>query len=235
MRPTSNSTRPGERALRALLLLLLATLGSLAGKAIGSTTSGTNSLSATVVGNAGQPLEHAVVSLHTAQPASADPATMAIMDQRRSQFAPTVVAIQAGTSVSFPNQDDVRHHVYSFSHPNAFELKLYHGATGQYHRFEHPGVVVLGCNIHDGMVGYLRVVDTPHFATSSAEGLLTIDNAPPGNYTLQLWHPDLGMRLIQKPITLAAGKFSVRLKLEVADQAPAEPKAAHRLQSLFRD
>lgn len=225
----------GRQTLRALIATALVSGGLLVGSAFSATEITGASLTATIVDRSGQPLEHAVLSLHSGAPAQAPASTVAIMDQKQLQFSPTVVAIQAGTNVSFPNQDDVRHHVYSFSHPNAFELKLYHGESGQYHRFEHPGVVVLGCNIHDGMVGYMRVVDTPHFSTSNAQGEVTINNAPAGSYKLQLWHPDLGMRLIEKPIKLANGQFTVRLALDIEDKTPTAPKAAHRLQSLFRN
>ena len=220
-----------------LVTLTLASGGLVSGIAASSTQTAGPSLTATILDRSGQPLEHAVLSLHSGAPSHAQASTVAIMDQRNLQFAPEVIAIQTGTTVSFPNQDDVRHHVYSFSHPNAFELKLYHGEAGKTHRFEYPGVVVLGCNIHDGMIGYMRVIDTPHFATSNADGVLTIDNAPTGRQKLQLWHPDLGMRLIEKSIEMGNGSYSVQLTLDVKDMAPAaaKPKSENRFQSLFRD
>lgn len=225
-----------RRKLRASLVIVLSwvSLSGTGSSLLAASTKGT-SLSASIVDKSGQPLEHAVVSLHPLQPMQADPSSVVVMDQRAKQFAPTVVALQTGTKVSFPNQDDVRHHVYSFSHPNAFELKLYHGEEELYHRFEHPGVVVLGCNIHDGMVGYLRIVDTPYFNTSNPDGVLTIDNAPPGKYTLKVWHPDIGMKLIEKKITLKTGRFGVTLKLDIDDKEVVKAKSAHRLQSLFRN
>ena len=136
------------------------------------------------------------------------------MDQRARQFAPTVVPIQAGTDVLFPNSDDVRHHVYSFSYPNAFELKLYHGEPSEPVRFDDAGIVVLGCNIHDGMIGYLQVVDTPWFATSPASGTARIANAPVGAYTLRVWHPDLGTRYLNRPVTLGSGTTRLVVTLD---------------------
>ena len=229
--------RAGRRDFCGLVALTLASGGLASGIAASSTRTEQASLTATILDRSGQPLEHAVVSLHSGAPSHAEPTTVAIMDQRQLQFAPEVIAIQTGTTVSFPNQDDVRHHVYSFSHPNAFELKLYHGEAGKTHRFEHPGVVVLGCNIHDGMIGYMRVVDTPSFATSNADGVLTIDNAPTGKQKLQLWHPDLGMRYIEKSIEMANGSYSIQLTLDVEDMVPAaaKPKSESRFQSLFRN
>ena len=186
----------------------------------------------------GEPLQHVVVSLHPlGEAGTKGPATtISIMDQRYLQFAPSVLALQTGTTVKFPNEDDVRHHVYSFSHPNAFELKLYHGENGATHTFEHTGVVVLGCNIHDGMVGYLRVVDSPYFSTSSQAGELSIENIPSGEYELQIWHPDIGMKLVRKSITVKPGKNHLEMKVAVegSEISPA-PRDAHHLQSLFRD
>ena len=237
MEKSEKPNRDDRRNFCGLVTLTLASCGLVSGIAASSTQPAGASLTATILDRSGQPLEHAVLSLHSGAPSHAQASTVAIMDQRNLQFAPEVIAIQTGTTVSFPNQDDVRHHVYSFSHPNAFELKLYHGEAGKTHRFEYPGVVVLGCNIHDGMIGYMRVVDTPYFATSNADGVLTIDNAPTGRQKLQLWHPDLGMRLIEKSIEMGNGSYSVQLTLDVKDMAPAaaKPKSENRFQSLFRD
>ena len=237
MEKPENANKSTRRGFCGLVALTLLSGGLASGMAASSARANATSLTATIVDGSGQPLKHAVLSLHTEVPSHAAPSTVAVMDQRQLQFSPEVIAIQTGTTVSFPNQDDVRHHVYSFSHPNAFELKLYHGEAGKHHRFEHPGVVVLGCNIHDGMIGYMRVVDTPHFATSNAQGVLTINNASKGRQKLQLWHPDLGMRLIQKSIELGNGAYSIQLTLDTEDLAPVavKPKPEHKLQSLFRD
>ena len=193
----------------------------------------------TVTDADGERLEHAVISFHGKTPQIAHDQTVAIMDQQTRQFAPTVLPIQQGTDVSFPNSDDVRHHVYSFSHPNNFELKLYHGERNAPVRFDHPGVVVLGCNIHDGMIGYLQVVDTPWFDKTGTDGLATVDRVPPGDYTLQVWHPDLGMRYERRPVSLTAGHQSFEISLKTgARREPAiqaAKPAPSPLQSLFDD
>ncbi len=67
------------------------------------------------------------------------------------------------------------HHVYSFSEAKTFELALYKGNAHPPLVFDRPGVVVLGCNIHDSMLGYILVVDTPHFASTDAAGALSLD------------------------------------------------------------
>ena len=140
---------------------------------------------------AGAPVEDAVASLWPADgsPPPASPAAPASMDQRNVQFAPHVLAVQRGAAVDFPNSDQIRHHVYSFSEPKRFELRLYSGVPAEPIVFDKAGTVVLGCNIHDDMVGFVRVLDTPWFATTAADGLAQIANVPPGRYRVELWHP----------------------------------------------
>ena len=126
------------------------------------------------------------------------------MDQRDKQFAPRLVVIQTGTSVNFPNFDTVRHHVYSFSSAKSFEIKLYTGRPSAPVTFDKPGTATLGCNIHDRMVGWILVVDTPYYAqapeggpgeggaaSASSPGRALLQSVPPGNYKLRVWHPRL--------------------------------------------
>lgn len=139
----------------------------------------------------GQPLGGAVVFLESAQAAqAAKPLTNAEMAQEKKEFAPNVLVVTRGTSVTFPNRDTVRHHVYSFSPTKKFELKLYTGTPANPVEFDRTGIAVLGCNIHDHMVGWVVVVDTPYFGASAANGQVALD-APPGKYTLRTWHPRL--------------------------------------------
>jgi plastocyanin len=115
----------------------------------------------------------------------------AVMDQAHNAFVPHVLVVQTGTSVLFPNNDVVSHHVYSFSPAKTFELGLYKGNAHPPLVFDQPGVVVLGCNIHDGMLGYILVVDTPYFALTDAQGALALDGLAADDYTLHLWTPRL--------------------------------------------
>lgn len=117
-----------------------------------------------------------------------DTPTVAI-DQIDKQFVPGVMAVRVNTLVRFPNSDDIRHHVYSFSPAKKFELRLYHGMTAEPVLFDKPGTVVLGCNIHDSMVGYIFVVDTPYFAVADAQGMAHISQVPAGKYQLEIYHP----------------------------------------------
>ncbi len=119
---------------------------------------------------------------------STKPVTMRL-DQKGKQFIPHVLVIETGTSVYFPNSDDIQHHVYSFSPAKRFEIKLYKGTPAQPIVFDRPGVVVLGCNIHDWMLAYVLVSETPFFTTTDADGYWSID-LPAGDYRVSLWHPD---------------------------------------------
>ena len=113
------------------------------------------------------------------------------MAQNHKQFVPQVLIVPVGSEVSFPNRDTVRHHVYSFSPAKKFELKLYTGTPAQPVRFEQSGVVVLGCNIHDQMVGWVLVLDTPYYAQTSANGQVALSAVPAGHYRLRTWHARL--------------------------------------------
>lgn len=110
-----------------------------------------------------------------------------VIDQRDQAFVPAVTVVQAGTEIAFPNNDATSHHVYSFSRPNAFELPLYKGDLHRPVRFNSPGIATLGCNIHDFMVGYVVVVDTPWFGQTNRDGSLVLDHLPPGRYQVTAW------------------------------------------------
>jgi plastocyanin len=117
------------------------------------------------------------------------PATHAAIEQRGREFIPWVTVVQTGSSVDFPNNDTIRHHVYSFSEPKRFEIKLYAGKPGQPIVFDKPGQVDIGCNIHDWMEAHVLVVDTPWFARTGADGRATVTGVPAGHYRVRLWHP----------------------------------------------
>ena len=147
-------------------------------------------LDVTVVDDHGAPIELVSVYAIPDKPAAPAPAKpTAVMDQAHKAFEPHVLVVQTGTSVDFPNNDTVSHHVYSFSEPKSFELPLYKGDPHPPLVFEKPGIVVLGCNIHDEMLGYIYVVDTPYFATTDRAGDARIDALPAGGYTLRVWTP----------------------------------------------
>jgi plastocyanin len=110
------------------------------------------------------------------------------VEQKNIHFYPLVTVVQTGTAVAFPNHDKVRHQVYSFSTPKAFELKLYAGVPSNPIVFDKPGIVVLGCNIHDEMVAYIDVVDTPYFGKTDMSGSVKLDGLVNGKYVLKVWY-----------------------------------------------
>jgi plastocyanin len=115
------------------------------------------------------------------------------IDQVDKEFLPRVTIVPVGASVTFPNHDTVRHQVYSFSPAKRFELPLYAGVPSQPVIFDKPGVVVLGCNIHDWMVGYVYVSESPFFAKTGKDGKAVLAELPARAYVLRVWHPQLEM------------------------------------------
>lgn len=113
----------------------------------------------------------------------------AVMDQIGKQFVPFVLAIKKGRNVVFPNSDNIRHHVYSFSDTKRFEIKLYANKPKAPINFEEKGLVVLGCNIHDSMIGYIFVSEWSDFAVSDENGVALFENQAFPPTELLLWHP----------------------------------------------
>ena len=191
------------------------------------------SLQAELVDLAGQPLANAVLTLQ-GSPGSAQPAAPGVMDQRAQQFMPHVLAVRTGVAVSFPNSDDIRHHVYSFSPAKRFELRLYKGTPSEPVLFDTPGVVALGCNIHDWMLGYVYVTDDPWFAVSDEQGRVQLDGLPAGRYQVSLWHPQLVDMQSQPGGELQLGEAGSQQRFSLAVQ-PAEVAPARAPQSAFGD
>ena len=130
----------------------------------------------------------------------------AVMDQLHMRFVPNILVIQTGSAVDFPNSDQIRHQVYSFSAAKKFELSLYAGHKYPPVVFDRAGVVTVGCNIHDNMIGYIYVTDSPFFGRTDASGKLLLHALPAGDYTLRVWHPglhEMGQSL-QRHISLGA-------------------------------
>jgi len=145
------------------------------------------SLTVQVIDSAGQPVADAVVYAEGSAPLLKSPPQVEI-EQKDKKFIPLVSVIQTGTAINFPNNDTVRHHAYSFSTPKPFELKLYAGTPAKPIIFDKAGTVVVGCNIHDQMIAYIQIVDTPFFAKTDASGKARISNIVAGKYALKTWH-----------------------------------------------
>ena len=153
----------------------------------------------------GAPVEDAVawITPLDTKPAFTPPAEPVVIAQNNQEFQPFITMIVVGTRVSFPNQDKVAHHVYSQSKTKSFEIPRYRGEPKETVVFDQPGVVPLGCNIHDPMLAYVVVLATPHFAKSGVDGLIPFAALPAGRYRLEVWHPRV-KEMITREVAVAS-------------------------------
>lgn len=185
------------------------------------------SVSVSVTDSQGTPLEDAVVWLVAKSPGPQRPRREGTIEQINKMFVPTVTVVQVGTQVKFPNRDEVRHHVYSFSPAKRFEIKLYAGTPADPVLFDKPGEVVLGCNIHDHMVGYVLVVDSQHFAKTARDGRARLDDVPAGEYEVNAWHYAQAAAPARSTLRLGAAdnaSAAVAIALRPMPPRPASPK-----------
>ena len=159
---------------------------------LGAQVSLASDIEVQVQGADGSPVSNVVVFIKQAGVATGSLQQLepAVMDQRDMSFVPHILVVERGTAVEFPNSDVVAHHVYSFSKPNNFVLPLYKGNQPEPVVLNHDGVVTLGCNIHDSMLGYVVVVDTDVYGLTDATGriTLTVNDAASG-YEIEIWSP----------------------------------------------
>jgi plastocyanin len=172
-----------------------------------------------VLGQDGKPVANAVVFVQ--EPASLQPrvpAASAIMDQFNKTFVPQMLPIAAGTQVRFPNRDQIRHHVYSFSRPKRFELPLYKGEDAPPVLFDKPGVVKIGCNIHDWMSAVILVLPNDRFAVTKEDGTFSLPTLDAGTYTITAWHARSRDKTedIAQRIELAGSDQQLAFKLSLA-------------------
>jgi len=179
-----------------------------------------NEIKVAVFDHDGNPVPNVAVvaeSMHTPNDkAGIGSEVPAVMDQVDVRFSPHVLIVQAGTSVEFPNSDTVAHHVYSFSRPNDFRLPIYKGNRHPPVVFGDLGTVTLGCNIHDEMLAYILVVDTPNFAKTDLQGSVSIPTRTPGEWTIRLWSPrfrEAGDSITRTVSTDENGDATVRFDL----------------------
>ncbi len=142
---------------------------------------------------------------------------VAVMDQIDEQFVPALLVIQAGSRVDFPNSDAVLHHVYSFSAAKQFELPLFHGRVHSPVVFDKPGLVVVGCNIHDHMVGHILVVESPLHGVTDERGVVTFKELPEANYRVAVFRPDFGFPA--EAVTM--GSTGIAAQRELSIRVPA--------------
>jgi len=150
-------------------------------------------LSVRVVDAAGHPVRDAVVTLYPVGNAARAPRPGGryVVSQKAIQFHPFLSIVPVGADVSFPNLDPTKHHVYSFSPAKRFELKLFAKDQSRTVHFDKPGVVALGCNIHDQMSAFIVVTDSVWTARTNAQGMATFGDAPNAPGRLTAWHPYL--------------------------------------------
>jgi plastocyanin len=163
----------------------------------------------------GKPLAGAVVTVEAESPAlPPSTPTHATMDQLNLAFVPDVLVVPVHSTVQFPNSDVIGHQVYSFSSARRFQLPVYRGKPYPPVTFDEPGVVTLGCNIHDNMLAYIVVTKAPWFGRTDASGKWALANLPAGRFRLRLWHPLLNEPPeVERLIDAGAAEQRVEIRL----------------------
>jgi plastocyanin len=175
-------------------------------------------LSVRVADSSGRPVRDAVVTLYPAGSAARAPRSGGryVVAQKNLQFQPFLTIVPVGSDVSFPNLDPTKHHVYSFSAAKRFELKLFAKDQSRTVHFDKPGVVALGCNIHDAMSAFIVVTDSTWTARTNAQGVAAFGDVPGTPGRLTVWHPYLRAPtgIAQQPLapTQRTASFSIRLR-----------------------
>ncbi len=186
-------------------------------------------LTVTVTSVDGVPVEHAAVFLY----AESDPSIRTdrpriAIDQQGQQFQPWVVAIPRGGEIVFSNHDEITHHVYSFSPAKRMSFRLRSGEQHAPMEMDETGVIVVGCNIHDWMVGYIHVSDAARSATTDEAGRVIFDDLPAGTWRASIWHPGIGddalpeAKAAQLPGD-ASARIDFRLTVPLGETGPQEP------------
>lgn len=124
------------------------------------------------------------------------------MRMEKKSFVPRVLIVTQGTEVRFPNFDPILHNAFSTTTNNSFDLQLYGGGEIRTHKFDRPGLVRMYCNVHQGMVGYIVVVDTPYYTTVTPAGEFSLKDVP-AEGEIYLWHPRSDA--LKQPLGLAEG------------------------------
>jgi len=202
------------------------------------TTANTYQLSVTVTLNGStEPVANAVVSVDSANQAT--PVSSEIYQKNRA-FHPHVLVVPVGSSVDFPNRDNTQHHVYSFSPAKTFNIELYADRPAAPIVFDKPGIVELGCNIHDHMQAFVVVTDTAAVGQTDAAGQVTLTINPQSTenrrdkMSVEIWHPRLpdNTRPVTREIERGSESVMVTINLE---PEPAAEGSLDRLQQRFRE
>lgn len=218
--------RPSAIASTAVLIMTAVPLAA---------TSSELSVTVTQSGSA-KPVAGAVISIDT--PRKMAPVSAEIYQKDRA-FHPHLLVIPVGSRVDFPNRDNTQHHVYSFSPAKTFNIELYAGRPEAPVVFEKPGIVELGCNIHDHMQAFIIVTDTAATGQTNASGQVTLTLDPQnaegsqGTLELQIWHPRLPDNTRPVIREVAAGQ-PAQVILSLEPEAATEG-SLDRLQQRFRE
>lgn len=146
------------------------------------------------------------------------------MQQKNRQFAPDILAVPVGTTVTFPNEDPIFHNVFSLSSSKAFDLGVYDKGDSRTVTFTKPGIVYVFCHLHPNMAATIVVTPSRYFAHVDQAGHYSIPNVPPGKYTLVAWHKAAGFT--RRTVTVESGHdltedFSVPLALDETEKKDA--------------
>jgi len=139
--------------------------------------------------------------------------------QYNAQFTPLITVVQAGTTVSFPNKDNFAHHVYSFSQAKSFDSELYGEDDSIEVLFDQPGVVALGCNIHDWMIAYIYVIET-RFYQRVTKNTVTFRDVPNGSYELAFWQPSMATPFTEDVIINGDDSIDFRINQPLKEVIP---------------
>src|SRR5881398_42591 len=179
-------------------------------------------LSVRVVDSSGHPVRDAVVTLYPSAGAKAPHVGgRYVISQQNLQFHPFLTIVPVGADISFPNLDPTKHHVYSFSSAKRFELKLFAKDQSRTVHFDKPGVVALGCNIHDQMSAFIFVTDTAWTARTNAQGIASFADAPNAPARVAVWHPYLRAPGGQVEQAIAATQHSMSFQVRLRPPPPA--------------
>ena len=188
-------------------------------------------LEVAVVDGKGRPVADAVVTLWPQDHVAAPPHSQArrIVDQRELTFVPYLEVLQPGDQVVFRNSDMTRHHVYSFSPAKAFEFVLAPQEQSAPQRFDQPGVVAVGCNIHDGMIAWLYVSAAPWSMRTGASGKAAFRDLPAGEYQVRVWQPRLrpGRGEPRQVVTLGSDATTLRFALVLLPDTRSRHRREH--------
>lgn len=188
----------------------------------------TAAVSVSVADANGQPVEGAVVFVYEAKGGPFKPPDKPYeMDQVQKQFVPHILPILVGGRVRFPNRDDIHHHIYSFSSAKSFELPLYKGEPAKPIVFDKPGVVKLGCNIHDWMNGIILVLPNPYFVKTDERGKAVLNVPQSENMDLAVYHDRLkgSVEETRKPVSSPGGDDSVNWTIQLKPDRSKKPPA----------